>query len=62
MATEEQRGYQDAIHHVRKVCERRLHHLENELDGAKDEAKQRELHGRMEEVQHLVQTLESLRR
>lgn len=61
MSTEAELGYHDAIHQVSRSLQRRLKVLEDELKEA-DEPKHQELKVRMDEIRHLLQVLESLRR
>jgi ubiquinone biosynthesis protein UbiJ len=61
MSTEEEIGYRDAIRQVARSLERRQKALAEELASA-DEGRKMELKARIEEVKHLLQTLESLRR
>ncbi|MFD1676697.1 hypothetical protein [Alicyclobacillus fodiniaquatilis] len=61
METEEQVGYRDAMRQLHKAMERRLHHLQEQMKSS-SETKQSELHVRIEEVQHVLEVIQSLHR
>ncbi len=61
MSTEAELGYHDAIHQISRSMQRRLKALEDAAKAA-DETKQKELRVRMDEIHHLLQVVESLRR
>lgn len=61
LSTEEEIGYHDAIRQISKSLQRRLKTLEDKLKEA-DEEDHDEIQIRMDELEHMVHTLESLHR
>ncbi|SIS54938.1 hypothetical protein SAMN05421799_101273 [Alicyclobacillus vulcanalis] len=61
METEAERGYQDAIRHVTRALEHRRHKLEesepDEFEGGAEEQR-----ARMDEIDHLLEIVRSLKR
>ncbi|WP_206831107.1 hypothetical protein [Alicyclobacillus fructus] len=61
METEAERGYQDAIRHVARALEHRRHKLEeanpDEFEGGADERR-----ARMDEIDHLLEVIRTLKR
>jgi len=61
VSTEEEIGYQDAIHQMQRVLQRRIKTLEDESRDAQDPTKH-ELKIRLNELEYLLHTLSSLHR
>lgn len=61
MSTEEELGYRDAMRQVTRSLQRRLKGLEDELHEASDRQKE-EIEIRVDEINHLLHTLDSLHR
>lgn len=61
VSTEEEIGYQDAMRQVHRALQRRLKSLQEELHTAEGPDKE-QLQIRIAEVEHLIQTVESLHR
>lgn len=61
VSTEAELGYRDAIHQITRSLQRRHKTLEDDCKEAVAD-KQQELHVRMQELEHILQILESLHR
>lgn len=60
MATEEQRGYHDAMNQLHKALERRKHHLQEQAPHSED--KEAEMEIRISEIDHMLEIIRSLHR
>ncbi|WP_067621395.1 hypothetical protein [Alicyclobacillus acidiphilus] len=62
MATEEQRGYEDAIHQIHKALERRKHHLLEQAPKSCDDDTSKQIQIRLSEIDHVIEIVRSLHR